>query len=108
MLADDAACRALEGSGVGSRRTKTMLLVVLGGARVRISSRAVSRKTGTLFRREQVHGALRTLEREQCALDAQAAAEPGERAVSANDPMTGHDDRQRIRAVCESHSARPG
>ena len=61
---------------------------------------------GALFVCEQIHGALRTLEREQCALDAQAAAEPGERAVSANDPMTGHDDWQRIRTVCESHPAR--
>src|SRR5262252_8122653 len=90
---------------VRSRRTQTLLLVVLDGARGLMSGRALSGKTGTLFGREQIHGALRTLEREQCALDAQAAAEPGERAVSANDPVTGHDDRQRVRAVCESHRA---
>src|SRR5262249_9476201 len=87
------------------RAAQTLPLVVLGGARRLMAGRALSGKTGTLFGREQIRGALRTLEREQCALDVQAAAEPGERAVSADDPMTGHDDRQRIRAVCESHRA---
>ena len=41
----------------------------------------------------------RSFEREQAPLHVDAAAESGERSIRADDAMTWHDDRQRIRAV---------
>src|SRR5205823_7029773 len=59
------------------------------------------------WRAEKIGDARRAFERQQRALDQQPAAEAGERAVGADDAVAGNDDRQRVRAVRETHGACP-